>query len=126
VVRYLQSRLNDLRDENLSLRDRYKTSAHAPMASAAAVSHHQEHMINVAKTFPDSDYQNTSCLTIGVGNQSMLNKSSCVNEDEGITPSMLYTPSIDGDARLESKNELLQQKLNELQKLQMQLNNVQS
>ncbi len=48
-----------------------------------------------------------------------------MNDEEGITPS-LYTPSIDGDARLESKNELLQQKLNELQKLQMQLNNVHS
>jgi hypothetical protein len=146
VVRYLQTRLNDLRDENLSLRDRYKTtgfsasgnvcppSISSSAAAAVATSHHHHHhqaahMLNFSKTFPDSaEYgggMSTSCLTVGVGNhnQSMLNSGT--KDDEGITPS-LYTPSIDGDARLESKNELLQQKLNELQKLQMQLNNVHS
>ena len=58
-----------------------------------------------------------------------INGSSCgdsIKNDDNCIGGSLYTPSIDGDYQLEAKNELLQQKLNELQKLQMQLNNVQS
>lgn len=111
MVRYLQSRLNDLRDENLLLRERFKSASYLQP---------QTNQVNSSKAYTD-DYQNmngSTCSVIG----SMKND---FNDDENVQPS-LYTPSIDGDEQLESKNELLQQKLNELQKLQLQLNNVQS
>ena len=54
------------------------------------------------------------------------NMGSASIADDDCPSVSLYTPSIDGDDRLESRNELLQQKLDELQKLQIQLNNVQS
>jgi len=105
MVRYLQSRLNDLRDENLMLRDRLKPTNY-------------QHM-NTSKNYPETEQYNQL-------NLHML-KTGChgMPDDGNVTPS-LYTPSLDGESQLETKNELLQQKLNELQKLQMQLNNVQS
>ena len=113
MVRYLQSRLNDLRDENLTLRERVKSSNYL-----------QQHMshVNNGKTFSDNEYVNCG----GSANSSMIHASSSKNDigDDENLGSSLYTPSLDGDDQLESKNELLQQKLNELQKLQMQLNSV--
>ncbi len=116
MVRYLQSRLNDLRDENLALRERFKSSNYL-----------QQHMglLNTTKSMSsEHDYSGAAnmspqCHSIG----SIKNEN--VDEDNLNNP-MLYTPSLDGEDHLESKNELLQQKLNELQKLQMQLNNVKS
>ena len=102
MVRYLQSRLNDLRDENLSLRDRFKST---------------NYMQHGAKPNPtDCDY----------GVMTPRSESSVKSDSNEQDSDMLYTPSLDGEDQLESKNELLQQKLNELQKLQMQLNNVKS
>jgi hypothetical protein len=107
MVRYLQSRLNDLRDENLGLRERIKTS-----------NIYIQPPLSQSKTFSEQEFQNLC-------NGTCTGQSKQNLDDDNVTAS-LYTPSIDGDDQLESKNELLQQKLNELQKLQMQLNNVQS
>ena len=105
MVRYLQSRLNDLRDENLTLRERFKSTNYLQHGLAT-------------KSGAECDYQ---------GNLSPRSVDSCVKSDMAEEESnLLYTPSLDGEDHLESKNELLQQKLNELQKLQMQLNSVKS
>ena len=114
MVRYLQSRLNDLRDENLTLRERFKSSYYL-----------QQHMgylntTNTTKSMSSEvDYTNMS------PQHSIGSVKNDLQDDENINQ-MLYTPSLDGEDHLESKNELLQQKLNELQKLQFQLNNVKS
>lgn len=101
MVRYLQSRLNDLRDENLTLRDRFKSSNyHGGMPQK---SNECDYRVNMSPRSIDSSVKTE------------------VNDEES---NCLYTPSIDGEDQLETKNELLQQKLNELQKLQMQLNSV--
>ena len=60
------------------------------------------------------------------GNSNNNNNLAASLADDDCVSTSLYTQSIDGDDRLESRNELLQQKLEELQKLQIQLNNVQS
>ena len=104
MVRYLQSRLNDLRDENLGLRDRVKSSNYLQHGSQPKTA--------------DCDFN----LNMSPRSMDESVKTECNDEDSNL----LYTPSLDGEDHLESKNELLQQKLNELQKLQMQLNNVKS
>lgn len=113
MVRYLQSRLNDLRDENLALRERFKSSNYL-----------QQHLglLNTTKSVTsDVDYQHSPAQN---SVDSMKNVDLMMNPDDDMNN--LYTPSLDGEDQLESKNELLQQKLNELQKLQMQLNSVKS
>lgn len=151
-MRYLQSRLNDLRDENLTLRERYKSSSFVQPQSNLNSSKCCSNIID--SSMPGSgDYAppppvglnttTSTCLTVGVNATNQHHHMHHHHQQNGVhhhhddlslgpsgvagmmTPS-LYTPSIDGDARLESKNELLQQKLNELQKLQMQLNSVHS
>jgi hypothetical protein len=131
IVKYLQSRMNDLRDENLSLRDRFKPQQQHHHQQPHTTSQPHTHVINISKTnhsFIDTDHKqplnyshnhhHQPNLTVGV------TMKQCLNQEDEVTAS-LYTPSVDGDSRLESKNELLQQKLNELHKLQMQLNSVQ-
>jgi hypothetical protein len=103
MVRYLQSRLNDLRDENLALRDRFKSS---------------NFHCGVTKSSNECDYN----VNLSPRSCDESVKTECNDEESNL----LYTPSLDGEDHLESKNELLQQKLNELQKLQMQLNSVKS
>lgn len=108
MVRYLQSRLNDLRDENLTLRERFKSSNYL-----------QQHMglMNTTKSITsDMDYPVTN-----MSPQHSISSLKNDNQDDMQDP-LLYTPSLDGEDQLESKNELLQQKLNELQKLQCMLN----
>lgn len=105
MVRYLQSRLNDLRDENLALRDRFKSSNYCGGMATKSTNECMDYNVNMSPRSIDESV-----------------KTEC-NEDES---NLLYTPSLDGEDHLESKNELLQQKLNELQKLQMQLNSVKS
>lgn len=111
MIRYLQSRLNDLRDENLILRDRYRSNnlVHSNVGSA-----------NYVESYNDSDFQNQL--------NPILNQNNSKNhllQDENLVSSM-YSSSIDGDDNLESRNEILQQKFKELQKLQTQLDYVQS
>ncbi|CAF0735884.1 unnamed protein product [Brachionus calyciflorus] len=118
MTRYLQSRLNDLRDENLVLRDRFKVTNYL---QANQVQN------SFVPCFNENEYNNRTNL---IYNQSMnqLNqqvKNSFVPDDENVASSV-YSSSIDADDNLESRNEILQQKLKELQKLQIQLNNVQS
>ena len=102
MVRYLQSRLNDLRDENLTLRERFKSGSGGYMGGLTQKSNDCDFGVNMSPRSIDSSVKNE------------------VNDDDNC----LYTPSLDGEDQLETKNELLQQKLNELQKLQMQLNSV--
>ena len=121
MIRYLQSRLNDLRDENLALRERFKTSNYL-----------QQHVGLGPKLGDILDYScnGVDAVLNPVGASGMNNVGgggSCgdsIKNDDNCIGGSLYTPSIDGDYQLEAKNELLQQKLNELQKLQIQLNNV--
>ncbi len=99
MVRYLQSRLNDLRDENLTLRERFKSSG----------------------SFMGLPKNNECDFGVNMSPRSIDSSEKTEQNDED---NCLYTPSLDGEDQLETKNELLQQKLNELQKLQMQLNSV--
>lgn len=106
MVLYLQSRLNDLRNENLSLREKFKSSAFMD-----------------SNTFSDVDFNNTikkdSSLLINTTNVHMTANAA---EENG--PMSLRTSSIDGDEIFECNDEILQQKIRDLQKLQMQLNDV--
>lgn len=116
IIRYLQSRLNDLRDENLTLRDRFKSTSYLQQQIG--------NQMHSPKTFSETEYQSSSGS--GYNNTIIFNSVGRNNGLPDDDMSALYTPSVDGEDQLESKNELLQQKLNELQKLQMQLNNVQT
>lgn len=156
MVRYLQSRLNDLRDENLSLRERLKPNnylqqhqhhnGHQPSSSllpTVSSSLQAQHQLNNTKTYSDNEFVNMNAsicsgtyMNIPEARLTNIhNHNNNINTNNNIAPSLpdddcgsnsLYTQSLDGDDRLESRNELLQQKLEELQKLQIQLNNVQS
>jgi len=156
MVRYLQSRLNDLRDENLTLRERLKSSNYLQQQNAIHNHHlqqqHQQqpptippvssslhHQLNNTKTYSDNnEYANMNasiCSGTYLNLQDNRINSNINNNNNNLAVSLadddcastsLYTQSVDGDDRLESRNELLQQKLEELQKLQIQLNNVQS
>ena len=162
MIRYLQSRLNDLRDENLTLRDRLKSNPYIQHHPPPPPSHHHHHMPHhhqqqqhhsMGSKLMSSQQQAQHTIDIidygsnGAGDLTPVNTSSngaplnasssnqpshlhgscaeSVKNDENLFAGSLYTPSIDGDYQLEAKNELLQQKLNELQKLQLQLNSVQ-
>lgn len=140
MVRYLQSRLNDLRDENLTLRERLKSSNYLQQNNPIHYTnnHQQQHvplsnLLNNTKSNDYSKLNGTICsdtylnLPDNRNNGNFINNNLAVNlPDDDCASNSLYTQSIDGDERLESRNELLQQKLEELQKLQIQLNNVQS
>jgi hypothetical protein len=126
MIKYLQVRLNDLRDENLSLRERIKMSNVMP--------HHQINQITSSKTLSDlelyeDNYNEQATYTGGSEDGSIANikltemsigskkiRCNSASDDENVR---LYPI----DDNLETKNELLQQKLDELQKLQMQLSN---
>lgn len=168
MIRYLQSRLNDLRDENLALRDRLKSNPYIQHHPPPPPHHHHHHHVSnihqhhqhlMSSKLMPSTHQQQQAHTIdiidyssnGAGDLTPVNTSSngaplngsssnqpsmnhlhganscsdSVKNDENLFAASLYTPSIDGDYQLEAKNELLQQKLNELQKLQLQLNSVQ-
>ncbi|RNA16341.1 trichohyalin-like isoform X2, partial [Brachionus plicatilis] len=112
MIRYLQSRLNDLRDENLVLRDRYK-STNLIQSNIGAN--------NYASSFGENEFQSRTNI---IYNQN-ISKNPFLQDDDNLVSSM-YSSSIDGDENLESRNEILQQKLKELQKLQVQLDNVQA
>ena len=130
MVRYLQSRLNDLRDENLTLRERLKTSNYIQQTPSQTSNSSHQIQLNNTKTFSDNEFVNMNgsmCSGAFLNGQDRNNNimGNSIADDDCPSAS-LYTPSIDGDDRLESRNELLQQKLDELQKLQIQLNNVQA
>jgi hypothetical protein len=157
MVRYLQSRLNDLRDENLSLRERLKSvnymqqpnpfhnhhlqqqQQQTPLIPPMSSSIHNQHQLNNTKNYSENNEFTNMNASICSGtylnlqdnriNSNINNNNNNLGvslPDDDCVSTSLYTQSIDGDDRLESRNELLQQKLEELQKLQIQLNNVQS
>jgi hypothetical protein len=126
MIKYLQVRLNDLRDENLSLRERIKTSNAMP--------HHHINQITSSKTFSDiesyeNNYNEQVTFTGESGNGSVADikltemsiGSKTIRCDSASDDENLKLYPIDDN--LETKNEMLQQKLDELQKLQMQLSN---
>lgn len=108
MISYYKSRMEDFRNENLSLRQRIKASNMI-----------QHQVLSASRTnLNQDDYicggASVSGELVGVSNF----------EDE-ICGGLLYSPSIDGDDNLFNKNEALQQRLCELEKLQAQLTNAQ-
>ncbi len=131
MVKYLQTRLNDLRDENLSLRERMKSQP-------SLGPHHHINQITASKTYSASELDYENFMNDELTGSRVCGLSSVVDglneEDLGgkLTSGSVITVRSDSssddenlklyDEQLETKNELLQAKLEELQKLQMQLN----
>jgi len=112
MISYYKSRMEDLRNENISLRQRIKTSNYMQQ---------QMNMLNASKSVLNQDD-----LPPLVGlNDSINGADFNVNVDDDACGGVLYSPSVDGEEHLLNKNEMLQQRLNELEKLQLQLSNPQ-
>lgn len=116
MLNYYKSRMDDFRNENLSLRQRLKSNNLM-----------QQQMISASRTnLNQDDYLGGGANSIGGGTSINGDYAAGVgNLDDDLCGGLLYTPSIDGDEHLMNKNEALQQRLNELEKLQMQLNTAQ-
>ena len=108
LVVYLQSRLNDLRNENLSLRERFKSSTTALMDS-------------------NTGSDEFGCLTRNHSGLFINTQANIQMENEN-EPQLLSlrASSIDAsdETMFECNDEMLQLKIRDLQKLQMQLNDV--
>lgn len=121
MIRYLQSRLNDLRNENLSLRERFKTSTsmlHETTNANNSNGLFDDLITNVTPTCVEAAHEARPCC--GDRRAAMSGADSGnggggrgidIDEDEA-SLSVEYT------------DEMLQQKIKDLQSLQIQLNNV--
>ena len=107
MISYYKSRMEDFRNENLSLRQRIKSSN---------LMQHQ--VLSASRTNLNDEY-----MCGGSVNGDIVPGVS--NFDDEICAGLLYSPSIDGDDNLFNKNEALQHRLCELEKLQAQLTNAQ-
>jgi hypothetical protein len=109
MISYYKSRMEDFRNENLSLRHRIKSSNML-----------QHQVLSASRTnLNQDDYLCASSVNVEMvpGGGS--------NFDDEICGGLLFSPSIDGDDHLLNKNEALQQRLCELEKLQAQLTSAQ-
>ena len=100
--------MEDFRNENLSLRQRIKASNML-----------QHQVLSASRTNLNQD----DYLCGGSINGEMVPGGS--NFDDEICGGLIFSPGIDGDDHLLNKNEALQQRLCELEKLQAQLTSAQ-
>ncbi len=108
--------MDDFRNENLSLRHRLKSTN---------LMQHQALSASRSNLNQD-DFLGQAHLAAGsVSNGDLAGGGSNLDDDLCGGGGLLYSPSVDGDDSLFNKNEALQHRLSELEKLQAQLTNAQ-
>jgi hypothetical protein len=118
--------MEDFRNENLALRNRLKSNVYSQNAQMRVPSP-TKHMYH-SDEFPSillgqrSSISNASTIGDIVASNDIMKTNHSNYDDDYYTSGILYTPDCDVDDSLINKNEILQQRLNELEKLQMQLN----
>lgn len=122
MIRYLQSRLNDLRNENLSLRERFKTST-SMLANETTIH-------GLTGLFDDHEHDECNRNNNNNNNNIELTKervNSGSNNCCGRGVGGVAVDDLDRDESslsVEYTDEMLQQKIKDLHSLQLQLNNV--
>lgn len=113
MINYYKSRLDDFRNENIALRQRLKSSNYLQSQINVLNSSKQQHQ--TIDELPPLDLQDTQ--------DSFIIESNLQNFDSNdLCGGVLYSPSVNDEDQLIAKNEILQQRLNDLEKLQSQLN----
>jgi hypothetical protein len=113
MINYYKSRLDDFRNENITLRQRLKSSNYLQS---------QINVLNASKQQQQQPFDELPPLDLDTQDSFILESNIQNFDTNDLCGGVLYSPSVNDEEQLIVKNEVLQQRLSDLEKLQTQLN----